>query len=235
MPAHLNGRSLSGKTAIVFDVLRATTTMTAAFAAGIRSIRAFADLGEMRAAAAAHEPAPITIGEINALPAPGVDLGNSPRQFTAAHRGREIFMASTNGTKAINAARSASHLFTGALVNAAAVAKAAAATTQSILLLGSGTQGEISMEDTLGAGAVIDILEPLGYRLVNDVTRMAQRLFRDSAADLPGVLRQNQGGKNIIKAGLEPDIDFAARLNVFDIVGVVDTRDLVIRPRIGSD
>jgi len=230
IPAHLDGRSLSGKTMIVFDVLRATTTITSAFAAGIRSVRAFADLEEAKSAAAAANPRPILCGELNALPAPGVDLGNSPRQFTPAHAGRDIFMATTNGTKAITAARSASQMFVAALVNAKAAAKAAA-TGRPILLLGSGTNGAISMEDTIGAGAVCEYLQTFGYAAVNDVTKIARRLFLSTADNLPAVLRDSQGGHNNIKVGLEADIDFAAQLNVFDIVGVVDTKDLVIRPK----
>jgi len=231
IPAHLNGQSLSGKTVIVFDVLRATTTITAAFVAGIASVRAFADLADAKSAAAIHNPRPILCGEVNALPAPGVDLGNSPGQFTVAHAGREIFMATTNGTKAIEAARSASQMFVAALVNAKAAAMAAASTRRPILLLGSGTNHEIFMEDTIGAGAVCNLLQTLGYLPVNDVTRMARRLFLGAANDLPTVLRDCQGGRNIIRAGLEPDIDFAARLDVFDIVGEVDLKDLVIRPK----
>jgi 2-phosphosulfolactate phosphatase len=139
-------------------------------------------------------------------------------------------MATTNGTKAIAAARSASAIFVAALVNAKAAAKAASSTGRPIVLLGSGTNGQISMEDAIGAGSVCDFLQGDGYSPANDAARMARRLFLGSADNLPAVLRDCQGGRNIIKAGLEPDIDFAARLNVFDIVGAVDTRDLVIRP-----
>lgn len=230
MPAYLQNQSLAGKTVIVFDVLRATTTITAAFAAGIRSVRAFADFADATAAAAARSPRPILCGEISALPAPGADLGNSPAQFTPAHAGRDVFMATTNGTKALSAARSASALFTGALVNATAVATAAAAIGRPIVLLGSGTNEHISMEDTIGAGAVCHILERQNYSAANDVARMARRLFLATRDDLPTVLRDCQGGRNIIKAGLEPDIDFAARLDVFNLVGKVDTKDLTIHP-----
>ncbi len=202
----------------------------AAFAAGIRSVRAFADLANAKSAAAAQTPRPILCGELHALPAPGVDMGNSPRQFKPEHSGRDIFMATTNGTKALNAARSASALFVGALVNAAAAASAAAATNHPVLLLGSGTDREIAMEDAIGAGAVCDHLLRTGkYCLANDAARMAQQLFLHCRNDLPRVLRECQGGRNITKAGLEPDIDFAARLDVFDIAGVVDTQNLVIR------
>jgi phosphosulfolactate phosphohydrolase-like enzyme len=121
-------------------------------------------------------------------------------------------------------------MFVAALVNAKAAAKAAA-TGRPILLLGSGTNGAISMEDTIGAGAVCEYLQPFGYAAVNDVTKIARRLFLSVADNLPAVLRDSQGGHNNIKVGLEADIDFAARLNVFDIVGVVDTKDLVIRPK----
>ena len=60
---------------------------------------------------------------------------------------------------------------------------------------------------------------------------MARRLFLGAVDNLPAVLRECQGGRNIIKAGLEPDIDFAARIDVFDIVGEVDLKNLVIRPK----
>jgi len=231
IPAHLNARSLTDKTVIVFDVLRATTTMLSAFVAGIRSVRVFADLAEAKTAAAAHTPRPILCGEMNARPAPGVDLGNSPGQFTAADAGREIFMATTNGTKAITAASSAANLFVAALVNAKSAAAAAAATNLPILLLGSGTNEQISMEDAIGCGAVCNFLESHGYFPTSDAARIALRLFHSAEDKLPTVLRDCQGGRNIIRAGLEPDIDFAARLNIFDIVGAVDTRDLVVWPK----
>ncbi|HEX4056490.1 MAG TPA: 2-phosphosulfolactate phosphatase [Tepidisphaeraceae bacterium] len=229
-PTGLGKTSLVGKTVVVFDVLRATTTIIAAFAAGIRSVHAFADLADAKSAAAAQTPRPILCSELHALPAPGVDMGNSPGQFTAEHSGRDVFMATTNGTKALNAARSASTLFVGALVNSAAAAKAAAATIQPVILLGSGTYGEIAMEDAIGAGAVCDHLLRSGkYCPANDAARMAHQLFLSCRNDLPRVLRDCQGGKNVTKAGLEPDIDFAARLDVFDIAGVVNTQNLVIR------
>src|SRR5450432_2997189 len=132
MPKYLDGSPLSDKTVVVLDVLRATTTIVAALAVGIRSVRAFADLADAKAAAA-KTPGAILCGEMNALPAPGVDMGNSPGQFGPRHSGRDVFLSTTNGTKALAAARSAASLFAAALVNAGAAAKAAASTNQSIL------------------------------------------------------------------------------------------------------
>jgi 2-phosphosulfolactate phosphatase len=231
IPAHLNGRSLAGKTVIVFDVLRATTTIASAFSAGVTRIRAFADLAEARAAAASAVPRPILCGEQNALPAPGVDLGNSPRQFRPEHAGREIYLSTTNGTKAMNAARSASVLLVAALVNASLAAKKAAEAGLDAVLLGSGTNAAVSMEDTIGAGAVCAALIKHSQGVLDsDLARMAHRLFISCREDLPATLRDCQGGRNIIHAGLEPDIDFAARLDVIDVLGAVNPHDLTILP-----
>lgn len=151
LPAHLSDRVV-----VVFDVLRATTTMSAALAAGVREIRAFGDLGSAQSASAAFEGDKVLCGEINAVRPPGFDLGNSPAAFTAAkHAGRTVFMSTTNGTRAIVAARAAERMFIGALVNAAVTGRAVAKLGRDVTLLCSGTAGEVSAEDILGAGAVL--------------------------------------------------------------------------------
>jgi 2-phosphosulfolactate phosphatase len=232
LPAHLPDGFLIGKCVIVLDVLRATTSITAALAVGVRSVHAFADLASAKSAAENASPRPILCGEIHTLPPPGFDLGNSPRQFTAQHAGRDVYLATTNGTKALAAARPAAALFCGALVNATSVSKAVAATGMNIVLLGSGTDGAISLEDTLGAGAICEAILKLGdLQLASDTARIAHRAFLQARADLPTALRDGQGGRNVMRANLEPDIDFCARLDVFNIVGEVDREHLIIRAR----
>ena len=53
---------------------------------------------------------------------------------------------------------------------------------------------------------------------------MAEDLFVAHRADLAGALRRAAGGQNVIAAGLEADIDFAARLDALDVVGAVARR-----------
>src|SRR3954470_1769538 len=84
LPRDLRPADLDGRAVVVFDVLRATTTMTAALAAGVREVRVFGDLAAARAAAAAFDgPAAerVLCGEENCLRPPGFDLGNSPGDF----------------------------------------------------------------------------------------------------------------------------------------------------------
>ena len=65
--------------------------------------------------------------------------------------------------------------------------------------------------------------------LEGDVARVALLLFQCCRNELPRVLRECEGGRNVLAAGLGPDIDFAARLNVLDVVGVAGGNPLTVR------
>lgn len=213
---------ISGNEAVVvFDVLRATTTVAAALAAGANEIYVF-DSAE--SARVGRLPGAILCGEERCLPPVGFDLGNSPGAFQASvHGGRPVCMSTTNGTRAILAARAAGQLFCGALVNASAVAQSVVGTIAgTVLLLCAGTNGAIAGEDVLGAGAVIhSIRAQLPLQLRSDVAQMAEDLFLYHRHDLMGALRMTAGGRNVMAAGLEEDIEFAARLDSIDVVGQV--------------
>jgi phosphosulfolactate phosphohydrolase-like enzyme len=64
--------------------------------------------------------------------------------------------------------------------------------------------------------------------LANDAARMAIRLFHACRKDLRTALRETAGGRNVLTAGLDADIDFAARLNAFDIVGIASGDPLTV-------
>jgi 2-phosphosulfolactate phosphatase len=228
LPSHLAARQLVGCSGVVFDVLRATTTMAAALAAGVREIRLFATLEEARAAAEAFAGPRLLCGESRCLPPPGFDLGNSPGQFTMSHRGATLFMCTTNGTRALLAASGAgaAGLYTGAVVNASAVARRLRHDGRDVVLVCAGTNGAAAMEDVLGAGALLD---RLGATPASDLARMALALFRGARDHLADVFRDAEGGRNVIAAGLHRDVDFASRMDAFDIVGVASGDPLVVR------
>jgi 2-phosphosulfolactate phosphatase len=227
LPDHLRQSRLDGVTVVVFDVLRATTTMAAALAAGVREIRIYGSPLAARVGAVGDDTL-LLCGEEKCLPPPGFHLGNSPGAFDATvHAGRTLCMSTTNGTGAILAADGAAQIFTGALVNASAVAhglRRSGATD--VILLCSGTAGELAAEDVIGAGAVLNALRPLGpVRLVSDAATMAQDLFLAHRDDLPRALSDTAGGRNVFAAKLDPDIAFAARLDAIDGVGRVHPGD----------
>jgi 2-phosphosulfolactate phosphatase len=234
LPKDLEPRHLQGRTVVVFDVLRATTTMAAALAAGVSEIRIFASIDEAARAASRHEGARILCGEENCLPPTGFDLGNSPGAFTRArHAGQTAYMSTTNGTRAIVAAREAATIFTGALVNASAVAWAVVEKGADVTLLCAGTGEAVALEDVLGAGAVIARLNRIhSFNSESDIPLLARRLY-EGAADLRAALTEARGGRNVVAAGLAADIEFAAAVDSINVAGFVDQQTFAVKPLAG--
>jgi 2-phosphosulfolactate phosphatase len=228
LPRLLEPSHLEDRTIVVFDVLRATTTITAALEAGVTEIRIFGSTTEALAAAGTFEGRRLLIGEQNALPPAGFDLGNSPGDLSLdKHAGMTVFMATTNGTRAIVAARTAPVVLIGCLLNAFAVAQQLKTIGRDVTLLCSGTEGEPAKEDSIGAGAVLDSLLKLGNAEADgEVATMARELFTEAADTLPDALAATKGGQNVIRVGLQKDITFAARLDAMSVVGRVSDRPL---------
>lgn len=221
---------------MVFDVLRATTSMVAALAAGAAEIRVYDSIQLAHDAGMQYpQETRLLCGELKCLPPAGFDLGNSPGDFSSQRvSGKTIFLSTTNGTRAIAAARDAKRLFAAALINASAMANELLRIGLDVTLLCAGTNGDIAPEDLIGAGAVASVLLQHAGSVASPEAMEAIELFDRSAASLPSVLRVTQGGKNIIAAKLDPDIDFAARLNTVNIVVEVSGEFLAARRMIDS-
>jgi 2-phosphosulfolactate phosphatase len=224
LPSLIRDEHLVGRGVAVFDVLRATTSMAAALAAGVSEIRIYPDTAAAARAAGQPSPQRLLCGEEKCLPPPGFDFGNSPGAFTPEHRGRVMHLSTTNGTRAIVACRKAAVIYPAALVNAGAVARVLAADGRDVTLLCAGTGGEVALEDLIGAGAVLDALYHVSPNIGHGaddavVARVLFRTFRDS---LRVAIGSGKGGENVEAAGLSADITFAAQLNSLDVVGRID-------------
>lgn len=220
LPAWIPADGLRGGVAVVIDVLRATTVMVQAFAAGARGIRPCLEIEEARALASEFSDGPALLaGERRGLPVPGFDLGNSPDEFTAERcGGRTIVMTTTNGTRALLACRDAGaeRILVGAFTNLSAVVAALAAETRSIHLVCAGTEGVPSLEDAYLAGAIADRLIRRGGRRPSDSALFAARAWSSDPAD-PGRLEQalgeGKGGRRVREIGRAVDIAAACRID----------------------
>lgn len=223
LPRDLLPQQVEGRAVAVFDVLRATTSMTAALAAGVKEIRIFGDVQSAAEAAGAHGGRRLLCGETRCLPPPGFDLGNSPAAFRRElHEGRTAFLSTTNGTRAVIAGRHAAALFVGGLVNASALAGRLMETGRDVTLLCAGTGGQIAMEDLIGAGAVLNAMRDRGVaEPAGDVAEIGLRLFRSARGNLRDALAAAVGGRNVIAAGLGEDVEFCAALDSLEVVGRV--------------
>jgi len=224
LPSLIRDEHLIGRSVAVFDVLRATTSMAAALAMGVSEIRVYPDTASAARAAGPASPQRLLCGEEKCLAPPGFDLGNSPGAFTAQHRGRVMYMSTTNGTRAIVACRSAPAIYPAALVNARAVARAMARDGRDVTLVCAGTGGLLAVEDVIGAGAILDALHEERSNLTHssDEPIVARALFQAVRQSLRDAISAGKGGENVIAAGLSVDIDFAARLDTLDVIGRID-------------
>jgi 2-phosphosulfolactate phosphatase len=217
--------------AVVIDVLRATTTIAWSLANGAEAIEAFADLGELEAAAAAWPEAQrLRAGERGGQRVAGYDLGNSPLAVTPELvGGKRIFMSTTNGTRSLAAVRSVPLLVTACLPNRTAVARRLIAQgSTKVWIVGSGWEGDYSLEDSLAAGAVasaateLAVAPHVGVRFGNDEMLAALALWQQWHHDTETCLRAASHGQRLIGLG-DHDADFACCAAV-DNLTVVPTQ-----------
>lgn len=230
-PADFEGlarRDLSGAVCIVFDVLRATSTILTALSNGATAILPVRTIEE---ALSCHgrDPSVMLAGErggvrITQAVSGGAafDFGNSPREFLRDRvEGRRIVMTTTNGTRAIKACEKASRVFVGALLNRAALVRRIRLLKPArLLLVCSGTGEEIAMEDVLGAGALAYALQADAGTCVGDGWRVAANLYTSSKPDLLGALTATKNGLRLAgMPSLAPDLEVCSAIDSLDLIG----------------
>lgn len=137
------------KTAIIIDVLRATSTIVTAIAAGASCIIPAETVMEARAL---QRPGDLLGGERFCRKIAGFDVGNSPEEYTEqAVAGKRIILTTTNGTRAIHKSMRADHVLTASLLNAEACARAAIELRRDVVILCAGSHDEFAIEDGLCA------------------------------------------------------------------------------------
>lgn len=194
--------------AVVLDVLRASSTMIAALAAGYRRVLCAATV---EAALELRAPGRVLAGERGCLPPEGFDLGNSPGALDPP-LGEELVLATTNGAPTVlAAAEGAGRVLIGALVNLEAVA--AAVGPGSVQIVCSGTAGRPALEDVYAAGRLSALLE--GER--TDAALIAEGAAA-AWSDPLAALSASEDAAVLRRVGLEADLAWCSRCSVLDVV-----------------
>ena len=243
--------AVTGGIAVVIDVLRASTTIVTALAHGAAGVRPVLTVEAARALAAGFASlsgsSVLLGGERGGLRIDGFDLGNSPLEYSRARvAGRRIVITTTNGTAALDACTAASEVLIGAIVNRAAVAARAWDLARSrgnadIHLVCAGTDGEVTEEDLLTAGAILDAagrLPGADGDVLDASATAALNVFRGvlspptaegrvnapaiAAAAITSAFATSRGGRNLIELGMQADLPAAAAI---DSLGVVPRLD----------
>ncbi|EKU99305.1 phosphosulfolactate phosphohydrolase-like enzyme [Leptolyngbya sp. PCC 7375] len=214
--------------AISIDVLRATTTIAAAFAAGAEAIEVFSDLDKLvKASEQWPSEKRILAGERGGQRVDGFDMGNSPRDHDPERTaGRRLFMSTTNGTRCLQRIQAAPLVMTAALTTRQAVVDKLLSKQQhpeSVWLVGSGWEGTYSLEDTVCAGAIIHaLMEKTGQSFVectgNDSAVAAVGLYEQWQHRMLDLMHVATHGQRLLRLNNTADLEYCAQMDVETIV-----------------
>jgi len=212
----------AGKTVVVLDILRATSTIVTALGFGCREIIPVETIAEAMDAKR-KQPDVLLGGERDSLIISGFNLGNSPLEYTQETvAGKTVVITTTNGTRAIRRAiQSKGDVLIGSLLNAGTVAEAALAKGKETVIVCAGTRGEFSLEDIVAAGIIIkEMEEKSGERTLpgSDLAVAARRLGEVYAAKPLQAFYDSSHGQKLAAMGMVKDLEWCARLNSFKLV-----------------
>ena len=231
-PELLSGEFLADRTAVVIDVLRATSSMIQALASGARRVMPVATIEQARQEKSTSPAGSVVLGgERGGVQIEGFDLGNSPQEFSPqAVAGKTVVMTTTNGTRAILMAATAERLYVAALTNVGATARVLADQGEGdIVLVTSGTERRVSWEDTLAAGAIAERLADGGGDFhLTDSALIALEVWKAGRGNLEAAIRCGRGGRNIARLGLGEAFPLCAALDSVVLVARVNTDPLQI-------
>ena len=172
-----------GRNVVVVDILRATTAICTAFGFGVTSVipvNSKAEAGKRK------KQGWLVAGEEEGEKLPFADYGNSPREFrNSGLRGKEIVFCTTNGTKAIHMGKKHGKVCLASFVNLEPVCAFLNNDHNDVLILCAGWKDSFSLEDSIFAGAMADLLiHAYGFMPVNDSATAAITLWNHASKSL---------------------------------------------------
>jgi 2-phosphosulfolactate phosphatase len=212
---HLPEADLTRTLCVVFDVLRATSSILTGLASGVREIRPVATLEEAREWHT-QWPGALLGGERQGDRIPGFDLGNSPLEYRRTDV-CQIITTTTNGTVALRACAAAKEVWAGALLNLQALEDGLRETApERVLLVCSGTFRELALEDVLAAGMLAAAFPEAE---LTDAARTARAVYLEHRGDIGGALRLAKNGRSLQHQGRENDVEWCSQISLFPVIG----------------
>lgn len=206
---------LQSKVVVVVDILRATSSMVTGLAHGLDAIKPVASLEECRQLG---QRGYITAAERGGEKVEGFDIGNSPFSYMAKELvGKKVAITTTNGTLAITKSAQADHILVGAFLNIRAVADKLRELNKDVIIHCAGWKGNVNLEDTLFAGALIALLEK-DFEATTDDAKMSKALYEVHKNQLFDTVANSAHAKRLEKFGILKDIEFCVKFDQYTTV-----------------
>jgi 2-phosphosulfolactate phosphatase len=216
--------SVADATVLVIDVLRASTTIVTALIHGCRALIPVTDAVEARrrAEALGGEPPPLLAGERRGETIAGFDLGNSPVEVAAAAiRGRTILLTTSNGTRALLAARGAHAIGVAGFINRSAAARWAGSQRRPVVLVCAGERGGVSLEDQACAGLLAaHLVAEVSATQLTEAAREAVEVGRGYRGEVGRLRADSAWARHLVQTGRGADVDVCLALDTATLVPV---------------
>jgi 2-phosphosulfolactate phosphatase len=209
----------AGWTCVVFDILRATTSIVTAIAHDAQLVKPVRTIEEALACRNLPNEKWLLGGERHGNKIDGFDLGNSPLEYLDVAN-QNIVTTTTNGTVALDACRGADCVYAASLLNLSATADyLRKQNTASLRILCAGTFENFALEDAVAAGLLIQHFPEAG---LCDASIALRHLIESPAATWAELIQQSKNGCALQKANRSQDIEWALRLDAFPVVVTCD-------------
>lgn len=224
-PALLSLYDIEKSIVVVIDILRATSSITYGIDNGAEAIIPvsnvedclnYSDKGYLLAA------------ERNGEVVEGYDFGNSPFSYTKEKvAGKTIVLTTTNGTKAMHMAQERAHqVVVGSFLNLTALCNWLKVQDKDVLLLCAGWKDKFNLEDTLFAGAVVNVLRK-DFVHFDDSCVAAEDMYLLAKDDLRNYLRKSSHSHRLEQLNIEEDVQFCLKLDLCTTIPVLQEERLV--------
>jgi 2-phosphosulfolactate phosphatase len=220
-PISVDELYFTGKTTVVIDILRATTTIISALGNGAKEIIPVATVEfAVKVSGGMFGGQTLLGGERNTKKIEGFALGNSPLEYSEdIISGKSIILYTTNGTKAVVKAKFSGELFIGAFSNISALAEHLVKLNKDVEILCAGRLNNFSMEDTVCAGKLINEIVKLNDdTILTDSAIASVSLNKSFGKSLLKMLKETEHGRLLIENGFEDDLKFCSKLNTTDSI-----------------
>jgi 2-phosphosulfolactate phosphatase len=220
-PVIIDELYFTGKTTVVIDVLRATSTIITAINNGAKEIVPVASVEfAVKVSGGMFGGQTLLGGERNTKKIEGFALGNSPFEYSKeVVDGKSIVFYTTNGTKAIAKAKYSEYLFGCAFLNISAVSNHLISLNTDVEIICSGRNNYFSLEDTVCAGMLISKLQTHIKDLeLNDSAKASIVLYEKYGNDIFSMLKNSDHGKILLENGFEADLEYCSKIDLLNII-----------------
>lgn len=219
----VRAQKIYGKTVIVLDIFRCSSTIVTALANGCTEIIPALTPQEAKTILEKiHSENVLIAGEIRGSRCKDFKTGNSPLEFRGSLvKNKTIILTTTNGTKAIRHCKPAKHVLIGSFLNVNAVCSRALGYQKDIIIVCAGSQGNIALEDVLAAGYHVSMLKKQMPDIrFGELARTFYYLYLYFKNNLKQILSTTRSGVNLQNLGYTEDIEYCLQENKFRVVPI---------------